>query len=58
MHNEIRTVSEISCEIKGSENVTLTTPDKTGNTVKITIKNVLYVPNVSSRSNGNNVVLK
>ena len=53
MHNEMGIVSDINCKIQGSGNVTLNTPDRTGRSIKIALKNVLYVLDLSSRSIGN-----
>ncbi len=47
------TVRGINCKIQGSGNVTLNTIDRTKRSIKITLKNVLYVLDLSSRSNGN-----
>ena len=53
VHNEMGNVSRIHCKIKGSGSVTLTTPDQKSRIVKIALKDVLHVQDLSSSSNGN-----
>ncbi len=52
MHDNLGTVSGIICKIKGSGNVILKVPDIARKSAKINLKNVLYVPYLSSRSTG------
>jgi hypothetical protein len=52
MDDKLGTVSGINCKIKGSGNVMLTIPDIAGKSVKIPLKNALYVPDLPPRSNG------
>jgi hypothetical protein len=45
-------ISGINCEIKGLGSVSLLVLDKSGRTITMLLKNVLYVPDLSARSNG------
>jgi hypothetical protein len=45
-------ISGINCEIKGVGSVSLRLIDKSGRTITMFLKDVLYVPDLSARSNG------
>ncbi len=52
LSNDLGTVSGINCTIAGTRSVSFSVRERSGKLVPFLLKNVLYVPDLASRSGG------